>query len=83
MLSLEVEEEELINRLLNRGKKSNRSDDQDVNVIQKRLNVYKESTEPVKHYYIEKGRHRGISGMQSEEKVFDEICGILSTLNPQ
>lgn len=83
MLSLEVEETELIQRLLNRGKKSNRSDDQDVNVIQKRLNVYKVSTEPVKHYYISKGKHVGICGMQSEEKVFEEISGILNGHNPQ
>jgi len=81
MLSLEVEEEELINRLLNRGKKSNRTDDQDVSIIEKRLKVYKESTEPVKQYYIEKGKHKGICGMKSEELVFTEIIGILDSLN--
>lgn len=79
MLSLEVEEEELINRLLNRGKKSNRTDDQDVSIIEKRLKVYRESTEPVKHYYIEKNKHIGVCGMKSEEDVFKEVSAILDT----
>ncbi|PKP22049.1 MAG: adenylate kinase [Bacteroidetes bacterium HGW-Bacteroidetes-21] len=73
MLSLEVEEEELITRLLNRGKKSNRPDDQDVSIIERRLKVYKESTQPVRDYYINMNKHVSIFGMRKEEEVFSSI----------
>ncbi len=77
MLSLEVDEPELIARLLNRGKKSNRPDDQDESIVQKRLNVYRESTEPVKHYYISKKKHIGVCGMKTEDEVFVQLEEIL------
>lgn len=77
MLSLEVDEPELIARLLNRGKKSNRPDDQDESIVQKRLNVYRESTEPVKHYYINKKKHMGVCGMKTEDEVFVQLEEIL------
>jgi adenylate kinase len=47
MLALEVEEEELKKRLLLRGKDSGRADDQDPNIIQKRIEVYQNETSPV------------------------------------
>ena len=51
VISLEVSEEELVRRLLKRGKTSGRSDDNDEIVIRKRFVVYKNETTPVAEYY--------------------------------
>ena len=73
MLSLEVEKEELVKRLLNRGKDSGRADDQDQSVIENRINVYNEKTLPLIQYYKPQGKHFGIAGMGT----IDEIAGRL------
>ena len=69
MLSLEVEKQELIERLLNRGKNSGRADDQDQSVIENRINVYNEKTLPLIKYYKPQGKHFGINGMGSIEEI--------------
>jgi len=79
MLSLEVEDEELKTRLLNRGLTANRPDDQDINIIEKRLRIYKETTQPVKEYYISQDKHIGIMGMKSELNVFQDIENTINT----
>lgn len=74
MLALEVEEEELKKRLLLRGKDSGRADDQDPAVVQKRIDVYRNETEPVKDYYQNQGKYTGIDGIGSIEDIFDRLC---------
>lgn len=69
MLSLEVEKEELIKRLLNRGKDSGRADDQDQSVIENRINVYNQKTLPLIEYYQPQGKYIGINGMGSIEDI--------------
>ncbi|WP_299583733.1 adenylate kinase [uncultured Sunxiuqinia sp.] len=69
MLSLEVEKQELINRLLFRGKTSGRSDDQDVSIIENRISVYNEKTAPIKEYYEAQDKHVGINGMGTVEEI--------------
>jgi adenylate kinase len=69
MLSLEVEKQELIDRLLSRGKISGRADDQDQTVIENRINVYNEKTMPLIEYYKKQGKHFGINGMGSIEEI--------------
>ena len=51
MLSLKVEDSELIRRLLARGKDSGRADDQDESIIANRINEYNNKTAPLKEYY--------------------------------
>jgi adenylate kinase len=63
MLSLEVEREELINRLMGRGLVSGRPDDQDQSVIENRINVYSQKTALLISYYNAQGKHFGINGM--------------------
>ncbi|MBR5298000.1 MAG: adenylate kinase [Parabacteroides sp.] len=72
MLNLQVEEEELINRLLERGKVSGRSDD-NLETIKSRLEVYHNQTAPLADYYIGEGKHVAIKGMGSIEEIFDRI----------
>ena len=69
MLSLEVEKQELIKRLLSRGKESGRADDQDVSVIENRINVYNQKTAPLIEYYKEQKKHYGIDGMGTIEDI--------------
>lgn len=69
MLSLEVAKQELIDRLLMRGKVSGRADDQDQSVIENRINVYIEKTLPLIEYYKSQEKHFGIDGMGSIEEI--------------
>lgn len=72
MLNLQVEEEELINRLLERGKVSGRSDD-NLETIKSRLDVYHNQTAPLADYYVGEGKHVGIHGMGTVEEIFGRI----------
>ncbi len=69
MLSLEVEKEELITRLQNRGITSGRADDQDVAVIENRIQVYHEKTAPLKDYYQAQKKYFRVNGMGSVEEI--------------
>lgn len=80
MLALEVEKEELIKRLLGRGKVSGRADDQDISVIGNRINVYNRETAPVIDYYNSTGKFKAIQGMGSIEEIFDRLCLAISSL---
>ena len=74
MLALEVEEEELIQRLLLRGKDSGRSDDQDENIIKNRIQEYNNKTAPLKSYYARQGKFTGIDGIGEIDEIFERLC---------
>jgi adenylate kinase len=80
VIALEVEEEELKKRLLLRGKDSGRPDDQNPEVIQKRINVYKDETLPVKDHYSEKNKYKGINGIGEIEEIFTGLCKAIDSL---
>jgi adenylate kinase len=80
MLALEVEKDELIKRLLLRGKESGRADDQDQSIIENRIKVYNNETTPVKDFYAEQGKYKGIHGMGSIEEIFDRLCKAVDTV---
>ena len=68
MLSLEVPNEELISRLLERGKSSGRSDDT-IEVIEKRLMEYEDKTMPLIDFYKERGKYISINGVGSIDDI--------------
>lgn len=72
VLRLDVDEEELIQRLLNRGKISGRSDD-NRKTIESRLKVYHQQTEPLIDYYKEQGKLANIKGNSDIEAIFKSI----------
>ncbi len=72
VIGLEVPEEELITRLIKRGKESGRSDD-NLETIKKRLVVYHAQTSPLRDYYITEGNYAAINGLGSIEDIFNEI----------
>jgi adenylate kinase len=74
VLALEVTEDELIQRLLNRGKTSRRSDDTDEEVIRKRFSVYKQETTPVADHYRKQKKFQPVKGEGSVEEIFSGIC---------
>ncbi|MEZ5000306.1 MAG: adenylate kinase [Bacteroidales bacterium] len=73
MLMLEVEHDELVKRLLARAEVSGRPDDQDAGIIENRISVYREKTEPVADYYREKGKYQAIDGMGDINDIFARL----------
>jgi len=76
LISLEVNEEESVARLLNRGKTSGRLDDNET-VIRNRLKEYNDKTLPVLHFYKDKGILREVNGNQLIEQVTVDIKDII------
>ena len=70
VLALDVTEEELVKRLLNRGKTSGRSDDTNEDVIRKRFTVYSNETSPVADYYKKAKKYKAIHGEGSVDEIF-------------
>ncbi len=79
VISLEVEEEELINRILKRGEVSGRSDD-NRETVELRLKVYHKKTEPLKNFYIEQGKLEEVIGQGDVNEVFETITTIIDKL---
>jgi adenylate kinase len=74
MLALDVNEEELKRRLLERGKLSGRPDDQNPDVIQNRINVYNRETAPAKEFYTQQNKYCGVNGVGAIEDIFNALC---------
>jgi adenylate kinase len=82
VLALEVGQEELVARLLNRGKTSSRSDDRDENVIRKRLVEYDNKTAQVADYYAQFGKVAKVKGEGSIEDIFQSLCAEIEAKQP-
>lgn len=74
LVALDVPEEEVIGRILNRGKTSGRSDDNDQNIIKNRFKVYEEQTEPVFEYFNKQNKTVMIDGVGTIDEIFDRLC---------
>lgn len=72
MLNLEVPEEELISRLIERGKTSGRTDD-NLETIKKRIDVYNTQTKPVMDFYKKERKLANINGVGSIDDIFAAI----------
>lgn len=81
VLALEVSEDELVRRLLERGKTSGRSDDTDETVIRKRFSVYKNETEPVADYYAAQNKFESIAGEGSVDDIFQKLSNSIEKKN--
>ncbi len=74
MIALVVDSEELTRRLLIRGQTSGRPDDQNENLIRRRVKEYNDKTAPVADYYNQQGKYVAIDGIGSIETIFQLIC---------
>lgn len=77
MLALDVTEEELIRRLLKRGETSDRSDDNNENVIRERIKVYHNKTSVVADYYKTFDKVVMIKGEGSVDNIFERLCKVI------
>jgi len=77
VLALEVSEDELVKRLLNRGKTSGRSDDTNEAVIRKRFAVYSQETEPVAVHYKKDKKFQSIKGEGSVDDIFNAVSAAI------
>lgn len=77
LLSLDVAEAEIVSRLLERGKSSGRSDDQDESIIKNRIGVYRSETSPVYDFYAKSDKSQTIEGMGSIDDVFGNLTSAI------
>jgi adenylate kinase len=80
MLALEVPDEVLVKRLLERGKTSGRADDANEEVIQNRVSVYYKETSVLKDYYNKKNKLHTVNGVGSIEEIADRLAAIVKSL---
>jgi adenylate kinase len=80
MLALEVTEEELKNRLLNRARTSGRTDDSDPAIVQNRIDVYNRETAPVAEYYKSQGKYCGIDGIGTVDEISARLFTAIDAL---
>src|SRR5690554_6331450 len=78
VIAFEVEEEELISRIMARGKESGRADDQNYDVIKNRIAVYHSKTEPVKEYYKAQKKLSVVINEGKIDEVYAKVSSILS-----
>ncbi|MBN1119197.1 MAG: adenylate kinase [Bacteroidales bacterium] len=80
MLALFVDDDELIKRLLLRGKDSGRADDQDQSIIENRIKVYNKDTAPVIDFYDDKNKYKAIDGVGSIDEIFFRLCEAIDSV---
>ena len=78
VLFLNVDEEELIKRLVHRGKTSGRSDDTDENVQRKRQEVYRNETLPVAAFYDKQNKVVNVKGTGTVDEIFASLSSIIN-----
>ena len=79
MVALEVPEEELRARLMNRGLTSGRSDDQDLDKINHRIKVYFDETLPVVQHYQNQGKYSPVKGIGGIDEIFSDISSVIQS----
>ena len=80
MVALEVDEDELIKRLLKRGKTSGRPDDQNEEKIRNRFDEYNTKTAILKKFYEAQGKYYGVNGMGSIEEITERLKKVIDKL---
>jgi adenylate kinase len=83
MLALEVDNEELVKRLLLRGKDSGRPDDANEDIIRNRVNEYNNKTLPLKKYYSDQAKFHSINGIGSVESIFNQLTERIIFVNAE
>lgn len=80
LIDINVPEDELIRRLVERGKTSGRSDDSDIAIIKERLAVYHDQTRPVDDYYELHDKYARIQGLGTISEIYGRISRILKKI---
>lgn len=77
MISIEVADDEIIDRLIRRAKEFGRPDDRQKEIIQKRIEIYNQRTAKVADYYKSLGKFESINGNGEIDVIFDQICSAI------
>lgn len=80
MVALEVDDEVLVQRLLERGKTSGRADDADEAVIRNRIAVYYAETAILKEFYEKQQKYHGVDGVGSVEEITARLSAVIDQL---
>jgi adenylate kinase len=81
VLGLEVNEDELVTRLLLRGQTSGRADDQSEDTIRNRFQEYLNKTLPIQNYYSAKNKYFGVEGIGEIDQIFVSLCDHLDKIS--
>jgi len=80
MIALEVDDEVLVKRLLERGKTSGRPDDADENIIRNRIKEYYSKTAILKDYYSAQNKYFGVDGVGSIDQITERLSAVIDKL---
>ena len=80
MLVLDVDHDELVKRLILRAEQSGRPDDKDPDVIENRIDVYKEKTEPIIDYCRKHDLYYPVDGVGSIDDIFGRLCAVIEKI---
>ena len=80
-IALDVDEEELISRIIDRGKTSNRSDDQDIEKIQNRFNEYNMKTFTLSKYYKDQKKFFEVDGSGTVDEITNRLFDLIDSFN--
>lgn len=80
MVALEVDDEVLVGRLLERGKTSGRADDADESIIRERVAEYYRKTDILKDFYKAQDKYHGVYGVGSIEEISARLSAVIDTL---
>lgn len=80
MLSLNVDDDELTKRLLERGKSSGRADDANESIIRNRIKEYNNKTAPLKEFYTQQNKLQSIEGIGSVDAINAKLCKAIDQL---
>ncbi len=80
MIYMEVPEEELVKRILLRGKESGRADDASEEVIRNRISVYNAQTAIVADYYSKQGKYVAVNGLGTMDEVLERISSAIDAV---
>ena len=82
VIGLEVPEDRLVDRMMNRGKETGRADD-NLDTIKKRLDVYHRQTSPLKEYYVNEGKYHKVDGDGNVDRIFNDIVNHLEKVRAE
>ena len=79
MIFMDVPEEELVKRILLRGKDSGRKDDASEDVIRNRIEVYRQQTAIVADHYTKQQKYSEVNGLGTMDEVFERLCKVIDS----
>lgn len=79
LIALEVDDDEIVSRILNRGLTSGRSDDNDESIIRKRMEEYRKKTSVVFEHYAKSDKSFTINGIGTIDQIFYNLCELIDS----